>query len=146
MNRCDDTVNGGGRHVGWVVEHAKGARGCAVLHNPHSLVCPFLPPSSRQTPQLPSAATARPEVTRLLPTTRQPLSFQPPSPIQSLLHPSSSIILLLSLPHPPPSPFHPVFPSSSIFLAVLIYRLAYFMCVNYNSFQKMIPVYRDLCH
>ena len=47
---------------------------------------------------------------------------------------------------PPPSPFHPVFPSSSIFLAVLIYRLAYFMCVNYNSFQKMIPVYRDLCH
>lgn len=77
------------------------------------------PPSLLQTPQLPGAAPARPEVTRLLPTTRLrlalPLSISllPPSfalytlslslslPF-SLLHPSSSLLLIITrrLEHP----------------------------------------------
>lgn len=96
----------------------------ACLPLPRRPLPPLSPPGSLpQTPQLPGAAPARPEVTRLLPTTRLrlalPLSISllPPSFARSLrsrcFSQSLSICVSLSLSfspahhHPPPTLAHP---------------------------------------
>lgn len=73
-----------------------------------SFLPPSHPPSLLQTPQLPGAATARPEVTRLLPTTRLrlalPLSISllPPSFVRPLRSPCFSQSSLSPAHHHPP--------------------------------------------
>lgn len=97
---------GGGERLesgfGWM-DTQKGAHGCATTQ----------PPPLLQTPQLPGTATARPEVTRLLPTMHLRPSVYPSFHL-SILHPSIRSPLRLlpfvsrSVPtHPPflPSPF-----------------------------------------
>lgn len=113
------------------------------------------PPSLLQTPQLPGAAPARPEVTRLLPTTRLrlalPLSISllPPSfalytlslslslPF-SLLHPSSSLLLIITrrLEHP----------STVIYMrthsrdARISHSLSFSVCVSFSlSSRELTP-------
>lgn len=77
----------------------KGAHGCATTQPP------FL-----QTPQLPGTATARPEVTRLLPTMHLPPSVFPS------FHPLSVSLSVRPSIH---SPLRRSFPSHSAFVSLL---------------------------
>lgn len=83
---------GGGERLesgfGWM-DTQKGAHGCATTQ----------PPPLLQTPQLPGTATARPEVTRLLPTMHLRPSIYPSFHL-SILHPSirPSVLLFVSFP------------------------------------------------